>query len=265
MDIVKMKSDLESGKVVIGTCVTECRNRQIGRIFSNFGFDFLIIECEHGCFNLETVADMITIAKLSNITPLVKIGEYSYGTFSKYLDAGAKGFILPRIRNKKEVEQVMEWIKFYPEGKRGYSPSAPYCNYGCDIENKSDQSEFIAQKNNNLFIIIQFETKDAIDNVDSILSVKGIDCAIIGPCDLSMSLGIAGDTGSTILKDSVKKVFDSCKKNDVIIGNALGDIEEVRKQIKEGLQFIWWKNDYAFLQSSQGEVEEIRQIIKKKE
>ena len=258
MNIAQMRKMLDKGKVVIGTCVTECRNRQIGKIFANFGFDFLIIECEHSCYDLETVADMIVISKLSGIVPLVKIGEYNYSTFSKYLDAGADGFILPRIRTKQEVEQVMEWARFYPEGKRGYSPGAPYCNYGFDIEDKNDHRSFIAQKNKDLFIVIQFETKEAIDNVDSILSVPGVDSVVIGPCDLSMSLGIAGDLDNPILKDSVKKVFDSCRKHQVKIGSPLGDIKEAKEQIKEGAQFIWWKNDHAFLQSSQKEVSEIR-------
>ncbi len=262
MNILELKENLKNGKVVIGTCVYECRNRQIGRIFANFGFDFLIIECEHGCFDLETVADMITIAKLSGITPLIKIGEYSYATFSKYLDAGADGFILPRVRRKEEVQQVMEWISFYPDGVRGYSPRAPYCNYGFDIKNKCDHREFVAEKNSNVFIVVQFETKDAVDNVDSILSVPGIDAVITGPCDLSMSLGIAGDLENQILKDSVKKVFDSCKKHNITIGNPFGDIEEVKRQLKEGVQFIWYKGDYSFLQSSQKEVEEIRAALK---
>ena len=261
MDIVKIKSDLVNGKVVIGTCVTECRNRQIGRIFSNFGFDFIIIECEHSCFNLETVTDMITIAKLSKIAPLVKIGEYNYATFSKYLDAGADGFILPRIRKKEEVEKVMQWINYYPDGVRGYSPSAPYCNYGFDIKNKCDHREYITKKNKNLFIVIQFETKDAIDNVDEILSVPGIDSVVIGPCDLSMSLGFAGNIKNPILMNSVKKVFDSCKKHNIAIGNTAGDIEELKSQLKKGLQFIWYKNDYIFLQSSHKEVQEIKSLF----
>jgi len=262
MDITSMRKALDDGKVVIGTCVVECRNRQIGKIFANFGFDFLIIECEHSSFDLETVADMIVISKLSGIVPLVKIGEYSYATFSRLLDAGAEGFILPRIRRKEEVQKVMEWIKYYPEGVRGYSNGAPHCNYGYDIKNKLDHREFIAQKNENLFIVIQFETKDAIDNVDDILSVPGIDTVIMGPCDLSMSLGIAGDMGNPMVKNSVKKVFDSCRKHNIKIGNVGGNIEETKKQIDEGLQFLWWKNDHMFLQSSQREVEEIRKCLK---
>lgn len=264
MDIISMRKKLDAGGVIIGTCVTECKNRQIGRIFANFGFDFLIIECEHSSYNLETIADMIAISKLSGIVPIVKIGEYSYATFSRYLDAGAEGFIFPRIRERKEVEKVMEWIKYYPEGIRGYSPSAPYCNYGFDIKDKYDHREFINQKNKNLFIVIQFETKDAIESVDDILSVPGIAAVVMGPCDLSMSLGMAGDLENPILKNAVKKVFDSCKKYNIKIGNALGNIEEVKKQIKEGLQFIWWKNDYAFLQSSQKEVEEIKKLLEER-
>ena len=156
----------------------------------------------------------------------------------------------------------MEWINYFPDGVRGYSPSAPYCNYGFDIENKCDHRKFIAKKNSDIFIVIQFETKDAIDNVDEILSVPGIDSVVIGPCDLSMSLGCAGDLENPILEDSVKKVFDSCKKHNVAIGNTAVDLEKIKTQRKEGLQFIWYKNDYMFLQSSQKEVEEIKKCLK---
>lgn len=262
MDIEQLRNTLSGGGVVVGTCNFEDRNRQIGRIFANFGFDFLIIECEHGCFDLETVADMITISKLSGIVPIVKIGEYSYHTFARYLDAGADGFVLPRIRQKEEVEQVIKWINYYPDGVRGYSPGAPYCNYGYDIKNECDHTDFIAKKNKDIFIIVQFETKDAIDNADEILSVPKVDAAITGPCDLSMSLGIAGDLKNPALDEAVKKVFKACKKNNVIVGNALGDIEDVKKQLDYGLQFIWWKGDIIFLKSSQKEVSDIREVIK---
>jgi len=262
MNIEKLRNILDSGGVVIGTCNYEDKNRQIGRIFANFGFDFLVIECEHGSFDLETVADMITIAKLSGIVPIVKIGEYSYHTFARYLDAGADGFVLPRIRQKQEVQQVMNWINYYPDGVRGYSPSAPYCNYGFDIEDGCDHRQFIAKKNSNIFIIVQFETKDAIDNADEILSVPGIDAVITGPCDLSMSMGIAGDLKNPILEEAVTKVFKACKKYNVKVGNAFGDMEDVKKQLDYGLQLIWWKGDIIFLKSSQKEVEDLRQLIK---
>ena len=263
MNIEKLRDALENGEVVVGTCVAEDRNRQIGRIFANFGFDFLIIECEHGSYNLETVADMITISKLSGIVPLIKIGEYSYATFSRYLDAGAEGFILPRIRTGQEVQRVMEWTRFYPQGKRGYSPGAPYCNYGYDIESNNDHRDFIAKKNKNLFIVVQFETKEAIENVDDILSVEGVDAVVIGCCDLSMALGVAGDTRNPVIEKAIKKVFNSCKKHNIKVGHALGgDIDDVKKYLEYGLQFIWWKNDHIFLQSSEKELKEIRKVVK---
>jgi 2-keto-3-deoxy-L-rhamnonate aldolase RhmA len=113
MDITNLIKTINNKGAVIGTCITETgRNPQIARIFANFGFDFLVIECEHSSYSFETVADLITIAKLSGVAPIVKIGEYSYHTFARYLDAGADGFILPRVRQKKEVQQVMEWINY---------------------------------------------------------------------------------------------------------------------------------------------------------
>jgi len=262
MNIENIIRTIENKGVVIGTCITETgRNPQIARIFANFGFDFLIIECEHGSYSIETASDLITMAKLSGVAPFVKIGEYSYHTFARYLDAGADGFILPRVRKKDEVAQVMEWINYYPDGVRGYSPGAPHCNYGFDIENSADHRDFIAAKNSSIFIVIQFETKEAIENADEILSVPGVDSVVTGPCDLSMSLGCAGDVGNPLVKDSVKKVFDACKKHNVAIGNTAGDLEEIKKQLKEGLQFIWYKNDYIFLQSSQKELETVKALF----
>jgi 2-keto-3-deoxy-L-rhamnonate aldolase RhmA len=79
-----------------------------------------------------------------------------------------------------------------------------------------------------------------------------------------MSLGCAGDLENLMLKDSINKVFDSCRKNNVAIGNTAGDLEEIKRQLKEGLQFIWYKNDYAFLQSSQREVEAVKALFKNK-
>lgn len=105
MNIEEMKKVLDNRKVIIGIYVTEDRNRQTGKLFANCGFKFLLIECEHDLYNLETVVDMITVFSLSGIVPIVKNGYYSYTSFSKYLDVGTERFILPRIRTKDEVEQ----------------------------------------------------------------------------------------------------------------------------------------------------------------
>jgi len=261
VDIKKLRKKLENGGVVIGTCVVECRNRQIGRIFSNSGFDFIIFDCEHGSYDLETIADMVTISKLSGIVPFIKIGQYDYATFSRYLDAGADGFILPRIREAREVEQVMEWIRFHPDGKRGYSPASPYCNYGYDIEDKDDHRKFLEQKNREVFIVVQFETKEAVKNVDSILSVNGIDSVVMGPCDLSMSLGIPGDMSNPEMKKASTRVFDACRRHNICIGNTAVDMDSLKQQIKSGLQFIWWKTDLIYLQASAEEVSRIKDIL----
>lgn len=105
MNIEEMKKVLDNRKVIIGTCVTKDRNRQIRKLFANCGFKFLLIECEHGLYNLETAVDMITVCGLSGIVLIVKNGYYSYASFSKYLDVGTERFILPRIRIKDEVKQ----------------------------------------------------------------------------------------------------------------------------------------------------------------
>src|ERR1017187_5008485 len=195
MRINQTRERLVKGETVFG-CGLQCyRSSEIPRAFAGAGFDYVFIDMEHGAFHLETVQDMIAASVGAGIPPLVRAGELLYSLVARLLDAGAQGIILPRVEDPRTLEEALSWMRFPPDGKRGYGVNPTMIGY----ETRSF-AEIIAHQNRNTLSVVQFETTLAMERADELLSLKGVDIAMVGPADLSISLGV--DRKSTRLNSS---------------------------------------------------------------
>src|ERR1035438_5414034 len=140
---------------------------------------------EHGTCNLETAHDMIRASLDTGITPIVRVGELAYSLVSRLLDGGAQGIILPRVEVPRVLEEALAWMRFPPVGKRGYGVNPTMVGYEARTF-----PEIIEHQNSNTLAVVQFETVTAMERADELLSVAGMDIAMVGPADLSISLGI---------------------------------------------------------------------------
>ena len=183
-----LRQRLKRGETVIGTMVQEVRTPSIAQILKQVGFDFFMLDMEHGAFNLETAAEIIRAARLAGIPPLVRVAGPQYELIGRILDQGAIGVMLPRVESRVEVELLVQSIKYPPLGKRGMSSDAPHSGY--DFK---PLAEFVQMNNEDTIAIAQIERKAAIENIDDILSTPGVDVALVGPEDLSVSLGLDED------------------------------------------------------------------------
>ena len=197
-----LKEKLQKGQVVIGTGVG-FGHPDVTERLSRLGFDWLVIDGEHAPMGLETMQQMMQAMNGSNCTPLVRPQWNDMVIIKRVLDIGAHGVLIPWVNTKEEAEYAVRACKYPPEGLRGCGPRRAALF----------DPDYCKTANDEVLIIVQVETRQAISNIDDILSVKGIDACYIGPNDLSLSFGFYGpqwDNPQYI--DAFDKVVTAAKK-----------------------------------------------------
>ncbi len=240
-----MRKTLSEGKVVIGTMLQELRSPAIPLVLSDIGFDFLFIDMEHGAHTMETAADLIKITRLSGMTPLVRVPDLQYHFIARCLDAGAQGIMVPRVETREQVERIISYSKYPPSGERGCS-----INKGHNDYKSEGLVPFIEKANRENLVILQIERERAIKNLDELLSVEGVDIAILGPNDLAASYGVPNDLSSPILSDAFQKVVDTGKKYGVHTGMHIGDADKLKEWMRKGMNVITFNTDLGFIKTA---------------
>jgi 4-hydroxy-2-oxoheptanedioate aldolase len=203
-----LKKKLNNGKTALGPFVG-LPSPGIVETMGWMGFDFVIIDCEHGPIDYETAEHMIRAAELSGTTPVIRIGLNEQQNIQRYMDAGAAGVMIPLINNRADAEKVVNSIKYPPIGKRG-AFGGRGSNFGLQA-----MAEYVKEANDETFISLQIETLEGIENQDEIISTEHVDAIFLGPGDLSLNFGMPGDTMNPKVLDTidslVKKIQDAGK------------------------------------------------------
>ncbi|MBO6523633.1 MAG: hypothetical protein JJ971_07415 [Balneolaceae bacterium] len=228
----------------------------IAELMAISGYDFLAIDVEHSPVDLEKSFGLLQAIKSGNrkCRALVRVSGNSYSENKRYLDAGADGIICPMINSKEEAQLLVDSVKYPPQGRRGVGFSRSN-DYGLNLHASFNES------NKSTFVCVQIEDINAIYNLDEILSVKGIDAALIGPYDLSTSMGITGDFSHPKMTKAIEDFLIICKRNKVLPGihQVAPNPDLVKKRIKEGYKFIAYSVDITLVSSgSQKALEELR-------
>jgi 2-keto-3-deoxy-L-rhamnonate aldolase RhmA len=235
---------LIQGKPAYGTMIQDLRTPSIGQIMAQAGCDFLFFDMEHGPYNLETIADMVRVTRLSGVTPLVRVPDARYHLISRVLDLGAQGIMIPRVETKAQVEYIVECATFLPGGKRGCS-----VNKGHNDFMPQNPQEFAQQANQENLIILQIERQQAVESIKAILGVPGVGAAIIGPNDLALSLGIHSDDPLAVLEDPIQRVLDASLSLGIPCGIHIGNLEWLAEWQRRGMQLLCYSNDINFLRN----------------
>jgi 2-keto-3-deoxy-L-rhamnonate aldolase RhmA len=242
MRINTTRERLAKGEVVYGCGLQVYRAPEIPRLFAVAGFDYVFIDMEHGSFNLETAHDMIISCKLAGITPIVRVGEVQYTLCARLLDQGAQGIILPRVEDPKVLEEALSWMRFPPLGKRGFGINPTMVDY----ETRS-MPEIIEHQNRETLAVVQFETVRAVEAADELLSLAGLDVVMIGPADLSISLGIPGQFDNPLLVSTVDKVIAKCNEHGVVPGIQTRGVAMGKFWAERGMRFVGVAAEHVFL------------------
>lgn len=242
----KVKKALQKGKTVFGSMTVEFRSPSIAQIFATSGFDFMFIDTEHSPYGIETVADIIWASKAADICPIVRVTDLEYHLIARTFDLGAQGIMVPRRETAKQVQDIIKFAKYPPQGERGLSTSpGGHTNFESE-----DPAVFMERSNEETLIIIQIESQKAIENIEDMVSIPGVDVALIGPNDLSKSLGVVGQVEHPKVRTAVETVIEACKEHGVASGLHTGNISLLKEMIEKGMQFITWTTDARILVNS---------------
>lgn len=237
-----LRTRLQAGQPVIGTMIQEVNSPFIVHALANAGFDFVYVDMEHGRFGLESAVDLIQTIRLSNMVPLVRVPDNQYFWIARLMDAGAQGVMIPRVETRQQAEAAVQSVRYPPVGQRGLAVARGHNDYG-----RQDPLAFSEEANRENLLIIQIESKSAAENVDKIISVPGVDVALIGPGDLSLSLGIPTKMDHPLMVEAVEKVVASCKQHKVIAGLHVGDLKAIKHWSQNGILLLSGSSDLDIL------------------
>lgn len=229
--------------VFIGSWIT-LNNLSVAEIMADSGFDWLCIDLEHSVIDFNATQNIIIAIHGKGLPAYVRVGENNPLIIKRVLDAGADGIIVPLINSKEDAEKAAQAIRYPPKGKRGVGLArAQKYGFGFDAYKNS----YLKKIN----LIAQIEHIDAVNNLEEILNVDGIDGTFIGPYDLSGSLGKPGMFENSEVKKAIKKYEAVAKKYNKLIGFhvILPDYKLVKRKIKKGYNFLAFSLDIIFLGS----------------
>jgi 2-dehydro-3-deoxyglucarate aldolase len=231
----KLKSKLKKGKRTVGAWIT-IPHTDISESLSTLDFDWFVFDQEHSVLD-EDISQKLMQAMKGEVTPLIRVAWNDPVIIKKALDTGTYGIIIPWVNSKNDAESAVRACKYPPEGIRGVCPRRTLIL----------DSEYLKTVNDEILIIVQIETEEAVNNAEEILSVNGVDGFFIGPFDLSASMGIMGQIDHKRVKNAIDNVFEVGKKLGVISGIWQGAGMKVSERLNEGWQMVALGMDINFL------------------
>lgn len=227
-----LKEKLESGKTVLGTwCIVP--SPVLTDIICQSGIDFVIIDAEHGPISFETAQLMSMAAESSHVSPVMRVGGVVESEILRSLDIGVHCVQVPNVYTKEQVEEIVAYAKYPPLGNRGFSPFTRAGGY-----HKSSAIELPSRANQNTMVAINVEGKEAIDNIDGILEIEGLDIVFIGLFDLSKAMGIPGQVDNPELLDKLKFLAEKVIMAGKFPGTITTSNESIHDFIEIGLRYI---------------------------
>lgn len=251
----RVKERLQQGKPVIGHWLS-FPSPAVAELMASFGMDWLLIDTEHGPADYETVENLIRAMKGTDVIPLVRVAGNDPVLIKKALDRGAYGVVIPLVNNAAEAAAAVAACKYPPEGIRGVAGTRASC-YGRDLKS------YFTEWNRNVLVIIQVETRQAVENVEEIAAVPGVDVLFIGPYDLSANLGLFQQFDHPRVKSAIDRIRNAAQANGIATGYFTSGPEAALEKVKEGFQFVCAGSDARLLSTAAQETyERIRQGLR---
>lgn len=234
--IQEFKRKLSDGETVFGPFM-KTSDAALVEIAGHAGFDFVILDMEHAPFTYANLQNLVMAAELSGTLPVVRAQNSSDIFISKALDIGALAVQVPHITNAAEAESSISAAKFYPAGQRGMDPFVRAASYS-----SVPRDTYFTQANETL-VILQLEGKEAIDNLDEIMDVAGIDILFIGPYDLSQSMGVPGQVSHPSVIGHMESIVNRARERGIVVGTFTDTLDSARMWRDAGIQYISYAVD----------------------
>lgn len=233
----------KSGKPAFGTWLLISKHPRTMKIFAACGFDFVIVEMEHSDFDFETMGVLVMAARDNGLAPVVRPpGTSKPHDLTRCLDAGAMGLLLPNVETAAQAEEIVRATKYHPRGRRPMNLRLPATDY-----RPGKPQETADHLNANTVLIAMIETQAALDRVDEIAAVDGIDGLMVGPDDLTQDWGTPGQFDDPRLEAAHLRVIEAARKHGKVCGSSVQNAAAAEKWVARGWQWIPYANDTAML------------------
>jgi 4-hydroxy-2-oxoheptanedioate aldolase len=223
---------LASGEVVFGPFL-KIPASVSAELAGYAGFDFCIIDLEHSPYSFERAEELVRAAEVAGVSPLIRTYDGEPSTLVRALDTGCEGVLVPNIKSRQQVDQVVRGARFFPQGERGMDPFARSARYGA-----VPKEIYFEQANRRTVVGVQVEGLAAIQNLDEIATVPGIDVVFVGPYDLSQSMGMPGRVDSPEVLAQVARVVERVRAAGKALGIYTEHVAEARRWRDLGIQLI---------------------------
>lgn len=239
-----LKAKLKDGQLCLGTWVT-LGHSAIAEIFARAGFDWVVVDMEHSTISMEQAGELIRTIDLAGVSPLVRLTSNDTNLIKRMMDAGAHGIVVPNVNSPDDAKIAVEATRYAPGGHRGVGLARAQ-RYGPGFKN------YLAWQKDGPVVIAQIEHQSALRHLDEIFTTSGVDGFIIGPYDLSCSMGMPGEFDRPEFVSAIQKILQT----GIRVGCPAGihivepDPEQLRKMISEGYRFIAYSVDIRMLDAS---------------
>ena len=229
----KMKEKLRAGQPAFGVSMM-IPSPQIIEMIGELGFDWVLIDCEHGTISLETVELMVMAAEASGLTPIVRPWTNSADAILRVMDRGAMGVQVPHVNTAQDARRAVESVKYHPLGRRGMASGTRPAQYGLGVS----AIEYVEWVNRETLVCVQLEEAEALHNIDAILGVEGVDVYFVGPSDLGQSMGYPGQPGVPEVEGAIDDAFAAIVAAGKTPGTA-GGAERIVDCLNKGGRYVY--------------------------
>ena len=226
-----LKQKIRDGKLVLGTMLPTHDIRIATALAYGCSADFIWIDQEHSPFGPRDLEMIPIVLRQQGIAPMVRVAWNDPAHIKKAYDGGAVSVMVPQIDNVAEAKQAIEYANYPPLGKRGISPTWPALA-------GEDFMKVVKTANDETVLILQMESVEAYDQADEILALDGFDVLLVGPMDLSASLGVTADMQNPKVQTIMEEMPKRAEGTGKIIGTTLGNPDEIRQKIDWGYKFL---------------------------
>lgn len=238
--IGEFRDKLKKGQVCTGAAITFC-DPLVSEVLGHSA-DFLWYDLEHSPISAESLNAHMMAARGCQVPSIVRVPANQTGFIKPALDSGATAIVVPVIRSAEEVKSIVSDCRYPPLGTRGFGPRVP-SNFG-----REPASVVVERENRDVFVSVMIETAEALENIDAIVQVEGLDSVVIGPSDLSFALGVGGDLEHPKVVQAQEIIIARAKAAGLFVGAGLGaDAEYGRILTQRGIQWLQAGSDFSYL------------------
>jgi 2-keto-3-deoxy-L-rhamnonate aldolase RhmA len=233
-----LKDMASSRELKLGHFVVEFATPGIGQILKAAGCDFALFDCEHSGFGFETIKSVLRYMHAADLPTIVRVPSKEYHHIARAADMGAEGIMLPMVGSAAEARAILDGMKYHPEGRRGVALAIAHDRY-----RPGPTLDKLAAANRTTTLFAQIETREGVQNAETIAAIEGVDCLWVGHFDLSASLGIPGQFEHKDFTDAIKAVIKACRKHGKSAGRLVPTVDDGVAFHKGGFDFICYSGD----------------------